>query len=147
MINYTLKNLVDDLEDFSQLHSQIKEFGFGDISNISTKDTKYILMWVIPTNSNSNNSQFIMSFDVYILDLEKQDQSNLVTIFNETLMVANDIDNYFKHNPSEEYRLYNNLTYEPFSFRFDDVLTGYKINIELEIIDNGSVCQYLPTDE
>ena len=146
MINYTLTNLTTDLRDFAENHSQIYEFGFGNISNISTKDTNYILMWIIPSTSTSHGAQFLMSFDVYILDLEKQDHSNLETIMNETLLVMNDLDNYFKHSTSIEYQLYNDLIYEPFSFRFDDVLTGYKANIQLELTDSGNPCTYIPTN-
>lgn len=146
MINYTQNNLLADLREFAEKHTQILEFGFGNISNISTKDTKYILLWVIPAPSEKSDAQFLMTFDVYVLDLEKQDHSNLETIMNETMLVMNDLDNYFRYNTNFDYRLYNSLTYEPFSFRFDDVLTGYKTTIQLEIIDDGKPCDYIPTN-
>ena len=141
MLSYTLKNIVADLRDFSEKHLQIYNFSFGHPSEISTKSESYPIIHVHPKPSRKNGARMYLSFDIYILDLEKQDHSNLEDILTETMNIGIDIVSFFQSQNDETYYLTNEyVTFEPFTGKFDAYLTGYIISVDFEIDENGDIC-------
>jgi len=140
----TLKQILDELKTFVNGHYQLYTYGSGLISEISTKNTEYPLLWVSAAPSRINGSEMILSLDIYVLDLEAQDKSNLEDILNETLLIGNDLINkYFETATIDnEYDLWSigTVTMEPFTFKFDDVLSGWRFELDLSI-DNGNNCE------
>lgn len=85
-----LKQIIEDLEVFATDHKQINDFGFGQVSEISTNDHEYPMMWVSLVPSTTGN-MVSLAFEIYIIDLLKHDKVNLVEVLNDTLLIGNDI--------------------------------------------------------
>ena len=140
MLSYTLKNIVDDIETFTNNHNQVYSFSFGSPTIIGTKSQSYPLIHVAPTTSKNQGSRMYLGFDIYILDLEKQDYSNLVDILTETMNIGVDLVSTFQSQNDEYYYLKNEyVTFQSFS-GFDPVLSGYILSVEFEIDQNNNQC-------
>lgn len=141
MVN--IKNIINRLEKFSQEHLQINDFGFGNIDNISTKNHDFILMWVSISDSDINLSSTNYNFEIYILDLLKQNYSNYIDILTDTNLICKDIISLFFDNQ----QLYgftlneNNVNTQLIEFKFDDCLLGWKMDINVETQDGLNLCE------
>lgn len=142
----TLETILEELEKFVADHYQLLSFGFGKLSEISTKSIKYPLLWVTPAPSSISGAEMNLSFDMYVLDLEQQDLKNLRTILNETLLIGNDIlVKYFQTAElNGEYDLWtikeDAVSMEAIDFKFDDVLSGWVFTFELSIENGLNTC-------
>ncbi len=138
----TFKGIVQDLEAFAGSHLQLNSFGWGNIANISTSDYLYPLLWVQPTASTVQNNQLTLSLELFIMDLQEQDSSNLLDIMNETLLIGRDvIAEYFEDNDGVEFELNDaNVRIEPFDGKFDDLLGGWIFSVELILKLNRNSC-------
>jgi len=143
-----LKEIVNELEQFSKDHKFLNDFGFGDISNISTNQHQYPMMWVNPVSSNLGR-QFDLNFDIYIIDLLKQDRSNLLDIMNQTLLIGNDIvAEYFNDEDQNDFLLNEEgVDVTPFEAEFDDFTAGFIFNIQIQISNGLSKCEIPLNDE
>jgi hypothetical protein len=140
MLAYTLKNIQDDVEEFANNHQQVYSYSFGSPKIIGTKSQEYPLIHLSPTTSKNEGSRMYMGFDIYILDLEKQDYSNLVDILTETMNIGVDLVSFFQSQNDEYYYLNNDyVTFTPIS-AFDPVLSGYILSVEFEIDQNNNNC-------
>lgn len=145
----TLTQILSELREFTNNHKELQSFQFGPIANISTKDVKYPLMHIEPSTAYNNGHQLVLGFNMYILDLEKQDYSNLETIMNSTLLIGNDVISEYWMNGTFDDKwdiIEDTVTITPVQFAFDDVLAGYNFNIEIEIENRLTNCN-LPIDE
>ena len=146
----TLQEILEELKIFVSEHYQLLEYGFGDLDNISTKDAKYPLLWVLPTPSKVNGAQVILGLDLYVWNLEKQNYSNLESILSNSLSIGLDIMNNFWQQgaigtgANKRYDLWsivkNSVRMQPSEFKKDDVLAGYQFSFEIEIQNNGNSC-------
>lgn len=143
-----LKEIVNDLEQFSINHKMLNDFGFGDISNISTKEHQFPMMWVYPVQSQLGR-QMNLSFDIYIIDLLKQDRSNLLDIMNQTLLIGNDVvAEYFDDEEQNDFLLNEEgVDVTPFEGEFDDFTAGFIFNIEIQVSNGLSKCEIPLNDE
>ena len=139
----TLTQILNELEEFTKNHLQLKSFGFGALSNISTKDTEYPMLWVDVAPSNISGTQMVLSLNMYIAELQKQDMSNLKTIMSKTLLIGNDVVSKYWQNGEDEDRwaiMEDTVLMEPFEYKHDDVLAGWVFSIDVEIINRLSDC-------
>lgn len=143
----TFKQVITEFENFADNHAMINEFGWGQLSDITTKDHTYPMMWVNPTPSVNEGTNFILNIEVYIIDLEKQDGSNKLDIMSSTLLTLNDfIAEYVDSEDDNDFALNEeSITVTPFNFRFDDVTSGWIGEIEIEIQNTLNQCQ-IPKD-
>jgi len=132
----TFKAIIQDLKEFSDNHYQLNEFGWGNIANITTKDSLYPMMWVQPIDSTISGSKLTLKMELYIMDLQEQDNSNLIDIMNSTLLIGRDvISEYFEDNDGIEFELdESNIGIIPFEGKFDDLLGGWIFKVELVTI-------------
>lgn len=147
----TLQQILDELKTFVKNHYQLLEYGFGDLANISTKNSLYPLLWIVPTPSRVNGSQLILGLDMYVWNLEKQDYSNLETALSTSLSIGTDIVNGFWEQATvgvgveKQYDVWsiikNTVRMQPAEFKHDDVLVGYQFSFEIEIENHMNNCE------
>lgn len=138
----TLKNIINSIESFCDEHLQIKEFGFGPTSLISTKNHELIMVWMMPTGGRQEQSSTFIQCDIYIFDLLKQSKENLVDVLNDTFMVGRDlISEFFDNDDLYEFEMNEVATAEPFDFNFDDLCAGWIFKIEIEFKASLNTCE------
>jgi len=143
----TLIQILNELRDYVNTNHSLLSFGFGEINEINPKNNKeinYPLVWIVPGNSRINGNQMLLSFNMLVIDLGKQDKSNLETIMSKALLLGNDIIKNFWQTAEigEEYDLWsinnNAVSFEPIFFEFSHDLNGWKFTFDIEIQNNSN---------
>ena len=161
MIRYkTYSNTLDMIVCLLEAHKQVETVTTGDIWDIDLpKNTKYPLAHVNIGNVDLSMSQKIFNFQVFIMDIADEDNEQFV--LNDTMQIMSDLIALLKHGENtytynaqagEEPRYFidNDFTFEPFTERFDNTVSGFVCNIGIIIesvldscdvpIDDSTVC-------
>ena len=125
--------VIDDFNRFALLHEQVNSFGFGDITQITNdiitkQEPKYIRMYVVPERTRFDVSHMHIGFKVIFCDKVEEDQSNQQDVMNDTLEVAKD---FFSLLYLSEYEADWDPTLEPFLERFETILGGWTLNVNI----------------
>ncbi len=143
----TFKQIIDDLELFATNHKQINSFGFGNADNITNKDQVYPMMWVQSIPSTTGN-MVDLTFEIYLIDLLKQDKVNLVDVLSDTLLMGNDVvAKYFDDEDEYDFTLNEDgVVITPFEAEFDDFTAGWIFEVNIEIQNDLNDCE-IPENE
>lgn len=138
----TIKDVVNKLNEFANNHPQINEFVFGNPSRIQTNNREFVLLWLSLKPSKTNGPSGQYTFDMYILDVLEQDNSNELDVISDNMIIGNDvIANFFLdeqyHNGFEIDE--ENVIITPVA-DFDQHLTGLKFTITLYMKNNLDSC-------
>ena len=156
----TYSNTLDTLVCLLESHKQIESVTTGDIWDIDLeKNTKYPLAHVNIGNIDLAMSQKSFNFQVFIMDIS--DEDNQQYVLNDTMQIMSDLIALLKHGENtytynaqhgEEPRYFidDNFTFEPFTERFDNTVSGFVCDIAVIIesvldscdvpIDDTTVC-------
>ena len=164
----TYKNIVDDFNSIATNHYLINSFhnGFLDEVDIDKMNTNsFPLLYVEPTANTIDSGVLTYSFNIYILDILKEDLSNREEVWSNTLQIIQDIVAEVKQNLSlqtsggdsgkkfsyfsDEVVLELPITTEPITARFANILTGWTSNISLQVNNTNNLCDapIEPSDE
>ena len=156
----TYSNTLDTLVCLLESHKQVETITTGDIFDIDLeKHSKYPLAHLNLGNIDLSMSQKTFNFQVFIMDIS--DEDNQQYVLNDTMQIMSDLIALLKHGENtytynaqagEEPRYWidNDFTFEPFTERFDNTLSGWVCNIGIIIesvldscdvpIDDSIVC-------
>jgi hypothetical protein len=127
----TLKEIVLALKEIATNHSNIHEFGFGDVWELEAKKTKYPLLWVEVLPSSLLERTLNIQFRVYIMTRVDKGELGELDTQNETLLTLNDV---FISMKQREYIDYNaSVTATPFTERFGDEVSGWFAEMTITI--------------
>ena len=163
--NKTYNNVINTLKNIGDNHHQIATVTTGDIFDIDlAKNTKFALMHINPVSVATGDSQLTYNFQIFVMDLvsEKEDWteaniqsannlSNEQEVLSETLQISIDIISMLRHSVQQtelgttdiNYPLYfteGQFTLEPFTERFDNLLTGWVFSIGVIAPNNFDAC-------
>lgn len=131
LVNYKL--ILDDLKEIARAHEQINSYGYGDLEQltndiITNKEPEYIRMYILPGNVTLAENELVYNFEIIISDILEDDYSNQRDVMNDTLEVCKDV---FTLLYLSEYESEWNATCSPFLERFETVLAGWTLNIQI----------------
>lgn len=144
----TLNNVINAFKTYANNHHQINGFGYGPINKLNSKELQFPAIWIHEIPSNSSSSLTTLSFEIYILDLEEQDGSTIIPIMSNMRLIGQDTISEFWTDMDEELGfdlVEDNVSYSPFSGKFDHILAGYIQTINIEYI-NEINCSAIPTN-
>ena len=138
----TFKTIINDIEQFCEEHNQIHDFGWGPLSNITTKDHQFTMLWLQPSGGIVNGNSLLLTFDMYIFDLVKQDRSNLLDVMTDSLLIGQDvIANFWDNEELFDWTLNEQgVSYEQYEAKFDDYTAGVVFSIEIEVENRMNYC-------
>lgn len=127
------KVILDDFEEFADLHYQINSYGFGDYTQltndiITKKEPEYIRMYVVPNTTRFESNHMHMSFDVIICDKLEEDLSNQADVLNDCLEICKD---FFAKLYLSEYEADWNANVEPFLEMSETILGGWLLKLNI----------------
>ena len=143
--NKTYNNVIDTLKNLGENHLQISTTTVGDIYDIDLeKNTLYPLMHLNPVNVTTTRTELIYNFQVFIMDLVEEDESNEQDVLSDTLQICTDIIATFKsgeslylsntsHGEESRYFVDDDFTLDPFTERFDNSVSGFVFNLPIII--------------
>jgi len=154
----TFRNVVGYLETIADKHYMINSFHSGfmdevDINKLGATD--YVILYAEPGTAVIDKGVLTYNFTIYVLDMineELGDSPNKerlgrVDKLSENLQVMQDVINEFHQNlhpdlswVDSEVVLNLPINAEPFTARFDNLLTGWSATISMQVNNKNNLC-------
>ena len=153
----TFRNVVGFFETIAEKHLQINSFHSGfmdevDINKLGATD--YVILYAEPGNASIDTGVLTYTFTIYVLDMindevgdaPNKERLGRIDTFSENLNILQDVINEFKQNlystswVDDEVLLTLPITAEPFTARFNNLLTGWSASISLEVNNPNNLC-------
>ena len=146
MIEKTWQQVIGKMTEIAL--SGFNEATWGDVWEIESKARKYPLFWLDPHLKSNTWQQGVLRLrmDLYVMDLVYADESNENSVVSDMVSFGIQYINHLTDNLSE-YGFYirkNNqqqITFQTFTEKFDDIVAGARFEIIVEVPDNGSLCK------
>jgi hypothetical protein len=153
----SFRNVVGYLETIATQHYEIRSFHSGmmdevDINKLGASD--YTILYAEPGNVVINQGVLTYNFTIFVMDMindEVGDDPNKQRIgrvdgYSETLNILQDVVAEFKHSLTTqswvdgEVVLELPITAEPFTARFNNLLTGWSATISVDVNNKNNLC-------
>jgi len=153
----SFRNVVGYLETIADKHYEINSFHSGmmdevDINKLGATD--YVILYAEPGNVVINQGVLIYNFTIFVMDMindEVGDSPNKQRLgrvdgYSETLNILQDVVAEFKHSLTtqswvdDEVVLQLPITAEPFTARFNNLLTGWSASISVDVNNKNNLC-------
>ena len=153
----SFRNAVGYLETIASKHHQINSFHSGMLDEVDINKlgaTDYVILYAEPGSASINQGLLTYSFTIYVMDMvndEVGDAPNKqrigrVDAYSETLNIIQDVIAEFKHSLNSkswvngEVVLQLPVTAEPFTARFNNLLTGWSATINIDVNNKNNLC-------
>ena len=153
----SFRNVVGYLETIATQHYEIRSFHSGmmdevDINKLGATD--YVILYAEPGNVVINQGVLTYNFTIFVMDMindEVGDSPNKQRVgrvdgYSETLNILQDVVAEFKHSLTtqswvdDEVVLQLPITAEPFTARFNNLLTGWSASISVDVNNKNNLC-------
>ena len=166
--NKTFNNCIDTLKELGAQHHQISTTTTGDIWKIdfADKDLLFPLFHINPVNVTTGESSLTYNFQLFVCDLVSEKGnwteanyqsadylSNEQEVMSTCLQICTDIIGMFRHSKWQSaetdgtqdidepvYFSEGEYTLEPFSERFDNLLTGWVFQAGITVQNDFQAC-------
>tara|TARA_R100001244_G_scaffold107369_1_gene79618 strand:- start:7 stop:540 length:534 start_codon:yes stop_codon:yes gene_type:complete len=163
--NKTYNNVVNTLKNIGNQHDQIATVTTGDIFDINLeKMEKFALMHINPVNVTTGDFGLTYNFQIFICDLVSEkanwtaaniqsanNLSNEQEVLSETLQISVDIISMLRHSEHQSTQNVDDInapvyfadgqqTLEPFTERFDNLLTGWVFSLDVLVANDFNAC-------
>jgi len=163
--NKTYNNVINTLKNIGDQHHQIATVTAGDIFDINLeKMEKFALMHINPVNVTTGDFGLTYNFQIFICDLVSEkanwteanfqsadNLSNEQEVLSETLQISVDIISMLRHSEHQStedvddinkalYFATGQQTLEPFTERFDNLLTGWVFSLSVVVANDFNAC-------
>ena len=153
----SFRNVVEYLETVATKHYMINSFHSGfmdevDINKLGATD--YVILYAEPGGATIDTGVMTYNFTLYVLDMinevvgdepNKQRQGRVDT-YSENLQILQDVINEFKQNLystswiADEIVLETPINAEPFTARFNNLLTGWSATLSIQVNNTNNLC-------
>lgn len=129
------KNLITQFQSFATNHYQIKSFGFGHITQLTSdvitkKEPLYSRLYLTPDTINIIKNQLNINLNVYITDRINNDLSNQLGVMSDTLEIMKDL---YSIIGDSTYIPQTGLRVFPFLNDYDTGLGGWTLPLSLDV--------------
>ena len=153
----TYRRIMDNLQAIASNHHQINSFHSGWLDEVDVKKLaadEYAMLYSEPGAATIDTGVLTYSFTIYVLDMiSEAEQDSAIGLnvgrtdtLSENLNILQDVINEFKHNlystswVDDDVVLNTPISAEPFSARFDNLLTGWSATISMQVNNHNSLC-------
>ena len=143
MYQINFNNLIDLLQHFSTNHMQVKDFGSGtspQLDRFLANKPTYPIIWANLDNVlyDSGMNQKSFKFNILAMDILDNTESNQNDIWNDSVMILEDLIKFLQWNSKEYYRVnFNQLQITPFTEGKTEYLAGANLQIQIEVDFDG----------
>ena len=161
----TFRNVVGYLETIATKHYMLNSFHSGmmdevDINKLGASD--YAILYAEPGQAVIDQGVLTYNFTIYVMDMinDEIDETTGITAtgtrskervgrldtYSETLQILQDVLNEFKHSlvtaswVDGEVVLNLPVTADPFTARFNNLLTGWSANLSVQVNNTNNLC-------
>ena len=161
----TFRNVVGYLETIATKHYMLNSFHSGmmdevDINKLGASD--YAILYAEPGQAVIEQGVLTYNFTIYIMDMindeidettgstatgtRTKERLGRLDTYSETLQILQDVLNEFKHSlvtaswVDGEVVLNLPVTADPFTARFNNLLTGWSANLSVQVNNTNNLC-------
>ncbi len=153
----TFRNVLGFFETIASKHLEINSFHSGfmdevDINKLGATD--YVILYAEPGNATINTGVLTYTFTIYVLDMindevgdaPNKERLGRLDTFSENLSILQDVINEFKQNLNvkswvdNQVVLQTPISAEPFTARFNNLLTGWSASISIDVNNSNNLC-------
>ena len=138
---YTLNQIFQLIETEATAHQQIKQYGQGDVWEISPKELDYLVLWAIEEGASVSERTLTYNIRLLAMDRVLPGEENEEEVLSDTLLILLDFVAYFRQLHTEDVNIQTSVSFEPFTERFDDKVTGHSCILSLTQPYNYNKCQ------
>ena len=164
--NKTYNNAINTLKQLGIEHEQISTTTTGDIFKIDMNNTLFPLFHINPVNVTTGQSSLTYNFQLFVMDAVGEREnwteenfqsadylSNEQEVASSCLQICTDIIGMFRHSKWQSanasgtqdinapvYFSEGEYTLEPFSERFDNLLTGWVFQVGITVQNDFQAC-------
>ena len=158
----SFRNVLGYLETIAEKHYEINSFHSGfmdevDINKLGATD--YVILYAEPGTATIDRGVMTYSFTIYVLDMINEEVGDApnkerlgrVDTLSENLNILQDVISEFHRSlystswVDGEVVLELPISAEPFTARFDNLLTGWSATISMEVNNPNNLC-IVPVD-
>ena len=162
IIMISFRNVLGYLETIAEKHYEINSFHSGfmdevDINKLGATD--YVILYAEPGTATIDKGVMTYSFTIYVLDMineevcdaHNKERLGRVDTLSENLNILQDVISEFHRSlystswVDGEVVLELPISAEPFTARFDNLLTGWSATISMEVNNPNNLC-IVPVD-
>ena len=162
IIMISFRNVLGYLETIAEKHYEINSFHSGfmdevDINKLGATD--YVILYAEPGTATIDKGVMTYSFTIYVLDMideevgdaPNKERLGRVDTLSENLNILQDVISEFHRSlystswVDGEVVLELPISAEPFTARFDNLLTGWSATISMEVNNPNNLC-IVPVD-
>ena len=153
----SFRNVLGYLETIAEKHFEINSFHSGfmdevDINKLGATD--YVILYAEPGTATIDRGVMTYSFTIYVLDMINEEVGDApnkerlgrVDTLSENLNILQDVISEFHRSlystswVDGEVVLDLPISAEPFTARFDNLLTGWSATISMEVNNPNNLC-------
>jgi hypothetical protein len=138
----TLNQVNELLEGIATAHQQINSYGIGDLWEIVANGAvTYPLMFTVINQSSLNGKILNLNISLLFMDLVHKDESNELDVSSDMLQVGTDVIAQLRSPLYEDWFLVgDSVSLDDFTERFNDEVTGWKVDLSLQISEQFNLC-------
>ncbi len=153
----SFRNVLGYLETIAEKHFEINSFHSGfmdevDINKLGATD--YVILYAEPGTATIDKGVMTYSFTIYVLDMineeigdaPNKERLGRIDTLSENLNILQDVISEFHRSlystswVDGEVVLELPISAEPFTARFDNLLTGWSATISMEVNNPNNLC-------
>jgi len=161
----TFRNVVGYLETIATKHYMLNSFHSGMLDEVDINKlgaTDYAILYAEPGQAVIEQGVLTYNFTIYVMDMINdeidenagstptninfKERVGRLDTYSETLQILQDVLNEFKHSlvtaswVDGEVVLNLPVTADPFTARFNNLLTGWSANLSVQVNNTNNLC-------
>jgi hypothetical protein len=136
----TFKEIVDKFEAAANYHLYIQSFGFGSLDRLNdTINQPFPIAWLRPMSSPGITAfgSRTLTFELYILDIPKQTDTDYIQILSDTERVVYDFYTYFYDGQDQQNYTLTMSQCVPLNEAFQDRMAGWVATFDIQTKTDG----------
>ena len=157
IIMISFRNVLGYLETIAEKHFEINSFHSGFLDEVDINKlgaTDYVILYAEPGTATIDKGVMTYSFTIYVLDMineeigdaPNKERLGRIDTLSENLNILQDVISEFHRSlystswVDGEVVLELPISAEPFTARFDNLLTGWSATISMEVNNPNNLC-------
>jgi hypothetical protein len=139
----TINNIRKYFSDFADNHYQLKDFGYGDLPDISMEMAQtYPLLWIQPLPWSVNDRRITFKYSVFVADRAFKERGlQLTEVHSDTAQILFDLMASMDQQQDYDWELQKQSTGTPFTDSWKDEVSGHFMDISIAVDFNYNECQ------
>ena len=138
---YTLNEILTLIENEATAHLQVQQYGHGDVWEINPKELDYLVLWAIEESVVLSERTLTYNIRLLAMDRVLPGEENEQEVMSDTIQVLLDFVAYFRQLHTTDLSIQTSVSFEPFTERFDDKVSGHACVLSITQPYDYNKCQ------